>query len=140
MTYQIVVTTEDEATAKALYNTARAKAATQLFTAGNPAAPNLLTLAAAGGEFPAKAKCVHFVGFRGDEFWSAVKVWGQPDYIHLHLDERCRRELADEDVVVFARGSHLKAMPWNYDDSNERDDPAYWERIEENQRRYGGGV
>lgn len=49
-------------------------------------------------------KCTHFVGFRGEEYWSAVKVFGLPDYIHRGWDLRARRELADGDVVVFADG------------------------------------
>jgi hypothetical protein len=26
--------------------------------------------------------CLHFIGFRGEEYWSAVKVWGKPEMIH----------------------------------------------------------
>ena len=24
---------------------------------------------------------VHYVGFRAEEYWSAVKVWGRPGYV-----------------------------------------------------------
>lgn len=48
------------------------------------------------------APCVHFVGFRDDRYWSAVKVWGLPEYIHAGWDLRARRELADCDIIVFA--------------------------------------
>lgn len=48
--------------------------------------------------------CVHFVGFRGEEYWSAVKVWGVPDFISPGWDLRARRELADGDTVIFAFG------------------------------------
>lgn len=41
---------------------------------------------------------VHFVGFRGDEYRSAVKVWGEPDFIHLGWDRRARREIVDGGV------------------------------------------
>ena len=27
-------------------------------------------------------KIVHFIGFDGDGFSAAVKVWGRPDFIH----------------------------------------------------------
>jgi len=53
---------------------------------------------------------VHFVGFRGEEYWSAVKVWGLPDYYHLGWDLRARREIADGDVIVFAQGEHDQEM------------------------------
>ena len=45
---------------------------------------------------------IHFVGFRGDEYWSAVKVWGLPDHYHIGWDKRAVSEVAAHDVVVFA--------------------------------------
>jgi hypothetical protein len=48
---------------------------------------------------------LHFVAFKGDEYWSAVKVWGRPGFIHRRLDLRARRDLADEDTVIFAQGT-----------------------------------
>lgn len=48
--------------------------------------------------------CVHFVGFRGDEYVSAVRVFGPPDFIHRGWDMRARREIADGDLIVFAQG------------------------------------
>lgn len=50
--------------------------------------------------------CVHFVGFRGGEYLSAVKVWGKPDYYHLGWDRRARREIAPGDTIVFAKGEY----------------------------------
>lgn len=47
---------------------------------------------------------VHFVGFRGEEYWSAVKVFGRPDFFHIGWDLRAQREIADGDLVVFAKG------------------------------------
>ena len=44
---------------------------------------------------------VHFVGFRGEEFWSAVKVWGQPDFIHLINDHRSEGDIDEDDLVIF---------------------------------------
>jgi hypothetical protein len=49
---------------------------------------------------------VHFVGFRGEEYWSAVKVWGRPDFIHQGWDLRARREIGEGDTIVFAVGPH----------------------------------
>ena len=31
---------------------------------------------------------VHFVGFRDERYWSAVKVWGRPSFIHRGWDMR----------------------------------------------------
>lgn len=51
--------------------------------------------------------CVHFVGFRGEEYLSAVRVWGLPDYWHRGWDRRARREIDfDRDTIVFAFGPH----------------------------------
>jgi hypothetical protein len=52
---------------------------------------------------------VHFVGFKGDEFLRAARVFGQPDFIHPGFDLRALREFAPDDVVVFATGSHDQA-------------------------------
>jgi hypothetical protein len=48
---------------------------------------------------------IHFVWFRGDEYLSAVRVWGEPDFIHMGWDSRAKREIADGDTVVFAKGA-----------------------------------
>lgn len=47
---------------------------------------------------------VHFVGFRDERYWSAVKVWGRPSFIHRGWDMRAQREIAEGDTVVFATG------------------------------------
>ena len=49
---------------------------------------------------------LHFVGFRGDEYLSAIKVWGKPDFFHRVFDDRVRfgGEVGDGDTVVFANG------------------------------------
>ena len=48
-------------------------------------------------------RIVHFFGFRGSEYISAVRVWGQPDFIHPIHD---RRSYVDydpiNDIGVFA--------------------------------------
>lgn len=49
--------------------------------------------------------CVHFVGFRGDEYAAAVRIWGRPDFIHRYWDHRAIGDIVpDLDTVVFARG------------------------------------
>lgn len=50
-------------------------------------------------------RCVHFVGFRGEEYHSAVKAFSSPHFIHRGWDLRAQREIADDDLVVFAAGS-----------------------------------
>ena len=47
---------------------------------------------------------VHFIGFKGEEFHSAVKVFGKPDFIHRRWDFRAKQEASDPtDTIVFAR-------------------------------------
>lgn len=69
-------------------------------------------------------RCVHFIGFRGEEYWSAVKVFGRPHFIHIGWDRRAAREIGDADVVVFANG-HGEAPPRerNYPDIIEEARP-----------------
>lgn len=55
-----------------------------------------------------KSRCVHFVGFRGDEIHSARRVWGEADFYHRTWDTRARREIAPGDVVVHAKGEWTK--------------------------------
>lgn len=47
---------------------------------------------------------VHFVGFRDDRYWNAVKVWGLPDYVHITWDCYADHDIAPGDIVVFANG------------------------------------
>lgn len=53
---------------------------------------------------PAIERAVHFIGFRGEEYWAAVKAFGRPDFIHRRWDLRAKRELHPDDLVVFATG------------------------------------
>lgn len=65
-------------------------------------------------------RAVHFVGFRGDEYTSAVRAFGPPDFIHRGWDLRARREIADGDTIVFATGSANQApRVKSYDDIRE---------------------
>ena len=36
---------------------------------------------------------VHFVGFRGQEYHSAVRVWGKPDFIHPVWDRWAQQDI-----------------------------------------------
>lgn len=65
--------------------------------------------------------CIHFVGFRHDrEYLSAVMVWGKPDFIHRVHDQRMRREIAPEDVVVHGSRSRADVVSqYNGDDIRE---------------------
>ena len=54
---------------------------------------------------------IHFVGFRGEEYWAAVKVWGKPDFFHRGFDYRMNREIDfSKDTVVFAKGCEQKGQ------------------------------
>ena len=46
----------------------------------------------------------HFVGFRDDRYWNAVRVFGRPHYIHRRWDLRAQRDIHPDDLVVFAQG------------------------------------
>ena len=47
---------------------------------------------------------VHFVGFRDDRYWNAVKIWGVPDYVHITWDWYADQDIAPGDTVIFAKG------------------------------------
>ena len=58
-------------------------------------------------------KAIHFVGFRGEEYWSAVKVWGLPDFYHRGYDNRMRREVWNGDLIVFANACEKRGRQWH---------------------------
>jgi hypothetical protein len=61
---------------------------------------------------------LHFVGFKDDRYWNAVKVYGLPDIVHRVWDERARAELAEGDVVIFAQYSpDDEPTPYTWNDS-----------------------
>jgi hypothetical protein len=65
-------------------------------------------------------RVVHFVGFRDDRYWNAVRVFGRPHYIHRGWDLRARREIADGDLIVFADGDNDQApRSKSFDDLRE---------------------
>jgi len=61
---------------------------------------------------------VHFVGFRGDEYVRAQKVFGPPDFVHVNHDVRVAGDVAPGDTVVFANGFEAKWSPYVHDDSS----------------------
>ncbi len=52
---------------------------------------------------------VHFVGFRDDRYWNAVRIWGEPGFIHETWDTYANDEVAPGDTVIFATGEWNKA-------------------------------
>ncbi len=60
----------------------------------------------------------HFVGFKDDRWWNAMRAFGRPDYIHRFWDRRAVDEVAVGDVVVFAEGDEMQEVKeFAYDDS-----------------------
>lgn len=48
----------------------------------------------------APSRHVHFVGFRGLEYISAVRVFGEPDFIHMVHDFRMYGDVGDGDLIL----------------------------------------
>ncbi len=48
--------------------------------------------------------CIHYVGFRDDRYWNAYLIFGGPRVIHRWWDHRAKREIAEDDTVIFADG------------------------------------
>ena len=58
---------------------------------------------------------IHFIGFRGEEYWSAVRVWGRPDFVHLIHDHRLYGDVGQDDVLIFgpkADPTIISAYSW----------------------------
>gem|GEM_PF-1671585 len=53
---------------------------------------------------PPSRPAVHFVGFRDDRYWNAVRIWGEPDFIHEIWDYYASHDMSAEDIVIFANG------------------------------------
>jgi len=61
---------------------------------------------------------VHFVGFKDDRWWNAVKTFGRPDFVHRFWDARAVAEVMPGDLVVFADGDDTQRVKVHaYDDS-----------------------
>ncbi len=65
--------------------------------------------------------CVHYVGFRGDEYGRARRLWGGPAFIHRKWDRRAQRDVGPDDLVIFATGDeHQPLAQFNGEDLDER--------------------
>ena len=55
----------------------------------------------------------------GDEFHSAVKVWGKPDFFHRVFDDRVifGGEVGDDDIIIFANGADKRYKKFTFNDS-----------------------
>ncbi len=64
---------------------------------------------------------IHFVGFKGEEYQSARRIWGQPDFVHRYADPRLHHggEMHPGDLVIFANGEEMKARRFSFNDSEE---------------------
>lgn len=47
---------------------------------------------------------LHFVGFKDDRYWNAIRAFGNPDFIHRQWDVRAKAEIVEGDIAVFAKG------------------------------------
>jgi hypothetical protein len=56
-------------------------------------------------------RCVHYIGFRGDEFVRARAIFGGPVIIHRVHDPRANRDIDHEhDLVLFANDEREGAV------------------------------
>lgn len=66
---------------------------------------------------------LHFIGFRGDEYHRACRVFGAPDFVHPRFDARSTQEAAPGDQFIFAdrdAPADVFTAPrdrWSWDDS-----------------------
>lgn len=63
---------------------------------------------------------LHFVGFRGDEYTTAVRLFGKPDFIHRVWDIRAKSggDTHPSDTFVFAKGDERSpVVDFVFDDS-----------------------
>lgn len=66
-------------------------------------------------------KCVHYIGFTGDEFIRARRLFGGPVFIHRKFDRRALRDIGPNDVVIFAVGDENQPIAkYNGEDIDER--------------------
>lgn len=61
---------------------------------------------------------LHFIGFKGEEYHSAVRIWGEPDFIHRYNDNRSKQDIIPEDTVIYANGEEARNRGiYSFDDS-----------------------
>lgn len=62
---------------------------------------------------------LHFVGFRDDRYHTAVRLFGEPDFVHQRWDCRTLGEYTEGDTLIFATGDeHRPRARYSYDDSS----------------------
>lgn len=62
---------------------------------------------------------IHFVGFKDDRIYNALKVFGKPDFWHRRWDRRAVDEIFEGDMIVFADGDeNSEVHPFAFDDSS----------------------
>lgn len=61
---------------------------------------------------------VHFVGFKNDRVFNAIKTFGPPDFWHRKYDYRAVCEIVEGDIAIFADGDENSPIdPYGFDDS-----------------------
>ena len=64
---------------------------------------------------------IHFLGFRGEEYHSAVKVFGPPDFIHMCHDRRAYGDIDTRtDILVFGPKAYPNYIQPYSDQDHER--------------------
>lgn len=58
-------------------------------------------------------KTVHYVGFRGDEYVRAHRIFGSPAMIHKVYDARVFTEVGDDDIVIFGPKYKYSEYVWD---------------------------
>ena len=58
-------------------------------------------------------RVVHYVGFRGDEYVRAYRIWGGPVMIHKVYDKRVFTEVGEEDIVIFGPQYKYSHYVWD---------------------------
>lgn len=66
-------------------------------------------------------RLVHFIGFDGDGYAAACRVFGRPDFIHKINDFRSHGDIDfDNDIVLIGRRASLTPHPKFNDQDHER--------------------
>ena len=60
---------------------------------------------------------VHFIGFRGDEYNRAKKIWGEPDFIHPVHDKRAYVEIDNKLILGLQQEVDIAIDKWVKDNS-----------------------
>jgi len=55
---------------------------------------------------------VHFIGVEPAQYWSAMRVWGRPDYIHPRATWSCLGEIDRHDIVIFGAKAFTLPKKW----------------------------